>query len=383
MAADVLDWWRHLHRHPELSYHEEETARFVAERLALFGDLEIERPTPFSVVARLRGARPGRCLAIRADLDALPVSEETGLPFASQRPGIMHACGHDGHTAILLGAARVLTRQRQMLSGEVRFVFQHAEEVSPGGAQELVDLGVLEGADYVIGLHLWLSLPAGKIGIAAGPLTAAPDSFRARIVGRGGHAAQPHLNVDPIPVAAEAILALQQIASRRVDPRQPIVVSVTEIHAGTADNVTPDEVTLAGTVRTYSPQLQAEAQRLIAGILQGIAQAHGASSALEYVRGYRPVVNDPWLATRLHDVFVELLGEGSVQVAEPSMVGEDFSAYQQVVPGCFFWLGARNEAKGIVYPHHHPRFTVDEDVLPLGVAALAAAALRLLGETRR
>ncbi len=374
---DVVAYRRYLHAHPETSFHERETARFVFGELASFG-LEPEHPTPTSVVARVKGASPGRCLAIRADMDALPITEETGLPFASQNPGAMHACGHDGHTAMLLGAAKVLSAMRADLPGEVRLLFQHAEELYPGGAQELCDAGVLDGVDMVIGTHLWLPLSSGRIGISAGPLTAAPDSFSIEIAGRGGHAAQPHLTLDPVPLAAQLILALQQLVSREVDPLRPAVLSVTQVHAGTADNVIPDRVALGGTVRTFDEDVRQLLERRIPEVAQGLCAAFGATCTCRYQRGYRPIRNDAAVTDGLARTLRAVLGEEVVEPAVPSMVGEDFSAYQERVPGCFFWLGSRNEAKGIVYPHHHARFTIDEDVLETGVAAFVAAALHLL-----
>ena len=377
-ASQVVAWRRHLHRHPELSFQEVDTAQFVAEILGTLEGVEVSRPTPTSVLGRLRGDLPGPCLGLRADMDALPVTEETGLPFASERPGVMHACGHDGHTAMLLGAAKLLAEMRHLLHGEVRFIFQHAEELSPGGAQELVGLHLLDDVDFFVGQHLWAPLEAGKVGIAAGPVTAAPDSLTITVTGRGGHAAQPHLTIDPIPVVAEIVLALQQIVSRNIDPLRPVVLSVTQIHAGTADNVLPNEATIVGTVRTQDVSVQKLVAELMERTVQGIAHAHGADARVDYEKGYLPVVNDPATTQRVRTAVANLLGENAVTQTEPSMVGEDFSAYQQVAPGCFFWLGSRNEANGIVFPHHHPRFDIEEGALPLGAAALAAIALEFL-----
>jgi amidohydrolase len=292
----------------------------------------------------------------------------------------MHACGHDGHSAMLLAAATILARRRHELRGEVRFIFQHAEELAPGGAQELVDQGVLAGVDFVLGQHLWLPLEAGRLGLKAGPLTAAVDTFDAAVVGRGGHAAQPHLTVDPVVLAAQVVLAWQTIVSRERDPLSPLVLSVTRVEGGTADNVLPDEVRLVGTVRSSEPQLRARVLGRLEEILAALTVAAGGSYRLAVTRGYAPVVNDADLAGRLAPILREVLGEDYVVPATPSMVGEDFSAYAQAAPSCFWFLGARSEAKGITFPHHHARFTVDEDVLPLGAAALAGAALGLMRE---
>ncbi len=381
LREELLRWRRHLHRHPELSFHEERTAAYIAGELSGIQGIAVSHPTATSVVGRLEGALPGGTVALRADIDALPIVEETDLPFASAHPGAMHACGHDGHAAMLLAAATLLARRRSELRGQVVFIFQHAEELAPGGAQELVDKGVLAGVDVVLGQHLWLPLDAGYLGLAPGPVTAAVDTFEATVVGRGGHAAQPHLTVDAVVLASQVVLAWQTIVSRAADPLQPLVLSVTRIEGGQADNVLPDEVRLVGTVRSYDPALRELVLRRMEEILRGLADAAGGSYRLRLTRGYAPVVNDGDLAERLRPILAEVLGDGPLVPATPSMVGEDFSAYGQAAPSCFWFLGARSEAKGITFPHHHARFTIDEDILPLGAAALAGAALGLLRET--
>ncbi len=376
----VIEWRRDLHRHPELSFHEERTAAFVAEKLEGFGGLEISRPTPTSVMARLHGAAgPGAVLAIRADMDALPVQERNTHDFVSTRPGVMHACGHDGHTAMLLGAARVLTSRRAQLTGEVRFLFQHAEELFPGGAQQMVDAGVLEGVDVVIGAHLWSPLEFGKVGVKSGPFMAAPDTFLVRVRGSGGHAALPHQTVDAVAVAAQVVTNLQHVVARNVDPLEPAVLSVTRIAGGTTNNVIPGEVELEGTVRTFDPELRERMPELMRRVIGGITSAHGASFEMEYEMGYRPVVNDDAASELLRRAVVAALGEDALVEADPVMGGEDFSAYQQAVPGAFFFIGARNEQAGIVHPHHHDRFDVDERALDHGTRIFVAAALDVLG----
>lgn len=246
MVRDAVAWRRHLHRHPELSFQERETARFVRETLASFGGLEIHTPTPTSVVARLRGAHPGPTLALRADLDALPIHEASGEEFASEHAGVMHACGHDGHTAIVMATARVLAGRRSELAGEIRFVFQHAEELPPGGGSALVSAGVVDGVDAVVGCHLLSTLELGRVGVLDGYCTSAADSFAVKINGRGGHAAFPHETVDPVLTAAQAITSLQQVVSRNSPPLESVVVSVTRIAGGTADNVIPNQVEFRG-----------------------------------------------------------------------------------------------------------------------------------------
>ena len=375
---DVIAWRRYLHQHPELSFHEERTAQFIAETLASFGGLEITRPTPTSVLARLIGTRPGPVLAIRADIDALPIEERNTHDFVSMDPGVMHACGHDGHTAMLLGAVKVLVQQRTSLAGEVRFVFQHAEELFPGGAEELVRVGVMDGVDVVIGAHLWTPLSVGKVGVKAGPLMAAPDVVRITITGSGGHAALPHQTVDPIAVAAQVIINLQHIVARNVDPLQPAVVSITRITGGTTHNVIPGAVELLGTVRTFDETLRTEMPRLIERIVAGVTSAHGATYTLAYERGYRPVINDERASELLRRAVVSSLGEDFLSEAASTMGGEDFSAYQQRAAGAFFFIGARCEERGIVQPHHHECFDIDERALEYGTRIFVAAALDFL-----
>ena len=379
VRVDVIGWRRHLHRHPERSFHEERTAQFVEDTLASFGGLEITRPTPTSVLARLTGARSGPVLAIRADIDALPIEERNTHDFVSTHPGVMHACGHDGHTAMLLGAARVLASQRDALAGEVRFIFQHAEELHPGGAEELVRAGVMDGVDMVIGAHLWTPLAVGKVGVKAGALMAAPDTVRITITGSGGHAALPHQTVDSVAVAAQVIVNLQHIVARNVDPLQPSVVSITRIAGGTTYNVIPGEVEMEGTVRTFDETLRTQMPQLIERIVAGISAAHGARYTLSYERGYRPVVNDARATELLRRAVVHALGEEFLTEAIPTMGGEDFSAYQQRAPGAFFFIGARCEERGIVQPHHHDCFDIDERALDHGTRIFVAAALDFLG----
>jgi amidohydrolase len=283
----------------------------------------------------------------------------------------MHAYGHDGHTAALLAVARTLVDRRAELAGEVRFLFQHAEELPPGGATELVAAGVLDGVDAVIGAHLMSTLEVGKIGVLDGPCTAAADTFSATITGRGGHGASPHETVDPVATAAQAITNLQHIVSRNTPPLDNVVVSVTRIRGGTADNIIPEAVEFGGTVRTYRRELRDQTRDAIERILSGIASAHNASYQLHYTVGYDPVVNDPVIAALVRDA----AGADRLVDFEPLMAGEDFSAYLRVAPGCFFFVGAGHDG---AFPHHHPRFTIDERALPVAIETLTRAALRFL-----
>jgi amidohydrolase len=378
IMSEVVGWRRHLHRNPEVSYQEDETSRFVYETLDTFGNLELSRPTKTSVMARLVGAPGGRTLAIRADMDALPIQEENDFEFASRNPGAMHACGHDGHTAMLLGTAKVLSGMRDRIRGEVRFLFQHAEELSPGGAEEMVEAGAMDGVDVVIGAHLWSQLPVGKIGVTYGPMMAAPDIFEVTIQGKGGHAAMPHQVVDSIAVGAQVVTNLQHVVSRETDPIDDVVVSVSKFSGGTTHNVIPGTVEMVGTIRTLDPEVREKVPELMERVIKGVTQAHGASYEFRYKPGYRPVINDEEVTREIEETVKDVFGEDSLEIMPPNMGGEDFSAYLQRAPGTFFLVGAGNEVKGIVHPHHHPRFTIDEDSLGYGVKMFVNVAFRLL-----
>ena len=375
----VVAWRRQLHQEPELSFHEVRTSQFVADTLAGFGGLEVSRPTPTSVVARLVGRAGGPVLAMRADMDALPIHEANEHSFISRSPGVMHACGHDGHTAMLLGAAQVLAARRAELRGEVRFIFQHAEEIPPGGAVELVKAGVMDGVGLVIGAHLWLPLAFGHVSVKSGPLMASPDNFRISIEGAGGHAAMPQVTVDSIAIAAQVVTNLQHVVSRAVDPLASAVVSVTRIAGGTAYNVIPGTVELEGTVRTFDPELRERVPQLMERVIAGVTAAHGARYRFELLRGYHPVVNADEATNLLRRAVTRALGPDVLTEAVPTMGGEDFSAYQQKVPGAFFFIGARNEERGIIHPHHHECFDLDERALDYGTRIFVAAAEEYLG----
>ncbi|WP_027481811.1 M20 family metallopeptidase [Deinococcus pimensis] len=376
--AQVVAWRRHLHQHPELSFQEHETSAYVEAQLRAMPGLTVTRPTPLSVLAVLRGgAGEGRTLMLRADMDALPIHEEADVEFASSVPGVMHACGHDGHTAMLLGVAKLLADRAGELTGEVRFVFQHAEELFPGGAQEVVDAGVMEGVDVVVGAHLFSTLPVGKVAVRAGPTMAAPDTFEIVVRGRGGHAAHPDQTVDPVATGAQIVTNLQHLVARVRDPLEPLVVSVTQFHAGTADNVIPETATLGGTVRSFDPELRARVPELMERVVRGVCDAHGATYELRYQMGYRAVHNDPEVTAVMREVVTDVLGADALTEGRPTMGGEDFSAYQTKAPGTFYFVGAGNEALGITAPHHHPKFMVDERALDLGVRVMVEAAERL------
>lgn len=375
----VKEWRRYLHQNPELSFQEEKTSQFVYEQLVSFGGLKVTRPTKTSVVASLIGSQPGKVLGLRADMDALPIHEENEVEYASENPGVMHACGHDGHTAMLLGAAKILTGMKGEIKGEIRFIFQHAEELPPGGAQELVDAGVVDDVDYIVGIHLMSLLPKGKVGIVYGPVTANSDMFDLKIIGKGGHSSQPENSIDPVLMAAQFITNIQQIVSRSLNPKEQLVISTTTLQAGSAKNVIPESVQIGGSVRSFSPEVREQAVSLIERIAKGVTKAHGGTYEFNYQYGYSTVFNDKALTKIVEECVAEALGEEFVEYGEGAMGGEDFSAYLQKAPGCFIPVGAGNVEKGIVYPHHHPRFNIDEDALEYGVRIFVQAAKKILG----
>jgi amidohydrolase len=379
LEPQVVEWRRHLHRHPEPSFEERATAAFVAETLGSFAGLEIERPTENSVIARLSTGRPGPTVALRADIDALPITEESGVDFASENAGAMHACGHDGHTAMLLGAARTLSENAgELPGGELRFIFQHAEELAPGGARELVAAGVLDGVDLIYGCHLWTPLELGKVAVRPGPFMAASDFFRLTISGRGGHAGLPHDAVDSIAIAAQVVTNLQHVVSRRTDPLRSAVLTIGSFHAGDAPNVIPGRAELAGTARSFDPAVRESIPKLIEEIAGGVARAHGADCELDYQFGYRAVVNDENVAELVRSV----VPDGALTELDPIMGGDDFSAYLAEVPGCYAFIGAGSAEAGATYMHHHPRFRIDERALATGVRLHVGVAVRALEGSR-
>ncbi|MFC7395475.1 M20 metallopeptidase family protein [Scopulibacillus cellulosilyticus] len=375
---DVIKWRRHFHQNPELSFKEEKTSQFIYDTLQTFENLVITRPTKTSVVARLIGSQPGKVLALRADIDALPIHEETDLPFASKNPGVMHACGHDGHTAMLLGAVKIFTQLKEQIKGELRFIFQHAEEDPPGGAVEMVKAGVMEGVDMVTGIHVASQIPVGKFGVAYGTLTSATDKFYITINGKGGHSSQPENTVDPVVIAAQIITNLQQIVSRNISASEKAVVSITQFKAGDAYNIIPDSVVLGGSTRTFNPDVRKLIPERMESIVKGIAEGNGASYHLDYMFGYNPVINDEAVTKVMENTIRERWGDDAVEFIPPLMGGEDFSAFADKAPGCFIHMGAGNEEKHPIHPHHHPKFAIDEDALMMGVELFIYSSFKLL-----
>ena len=375
----VIAWRRHLHQNPEVSYHEEKTSQFIYDTLQSFGNLEVTRPTKTSVMARLVGKEIGKVVAIRADIDALPIQEENTFEYISQNPGVMHACGHDAHAAMVLGVAKIFSGLQPQLKGEIRFIFQHAEEkFPPGGAEELVAAGVMDGVDVIIGGHIWAPLEMGKVGLAFGSMMAAPDTFYITIKGKGGHGAMPHQTIDAITIGAEVVVSLQHIVSRNIDPLDNVVISVGRFVGGTQENIIPGTVQIDGTFRTLDPKLRKEVPLLLERVVKGVTSAHGADYELKLLLGYRPVINDDNVVRVLEETVREVLGEEAVEFIRPTMSAEDFSAYMQKAPGAFFFLGGGNQEKGYVYPQHHPRFIIDEDALLNGMKIFLHATIKLL-----
>lgn len=382
LAADATALRRELHMHPELGFHEFNTSRIVAARLRALG-LEVQTGIAGTgVIGLLRGARPGRCVLLRADMDALPIEEENDVPYRSRVAGVMHACGHDGHTAGLLMVARLLAERRDQLAGIVKFCFQPCEESPPGGAKPMIEAGVLEEphVDACFGLHLWQSLPVGTIGVVPGPAMANSDRFRIVVRGRGGHAAQPHLTVDSVAVASQIVVALQSVVARNVSPLKPAVVTVGSLHAGTTFNVIADTAELKGTLRSFDPETRRLLPARVEAVARAVAEAMEATVDWEFLEGYPACVNDPAMATLVKTVAADLIGPEHVVEPEPTMGGEDFAYFLQQRPGCFWFVGSRNEARGLTFGHHHPRFDIDEAALPIAIESLTAVALRYLSE---
>ena len=377
IEPEIIRTRRTLHQHPELSYHEESTSRFVAEKLEAMGVSVKKGVGGTGVLGVLKGARPGRVIGLRADMDALPVQEMSDVEFRSLNDGVMHACGHDTHMAMLLGAARILSDNRKDLCGTIKFFFQPAEEHGGrGGALPMIEAGVMKDpkVDYVFGLHISDNEKSGEIGVREGSLMAAPDTFKVRIVGKGGHGSAPQETIDPVYIAAHVILALQGISARMINPVRPFVISVGAIHSGTKENIIPDEAMLEGTIRTLDEGTRKRAKRKVEEVAKGVCKTFGATAEVEFEQGAYPVtVNDPRTTREVVKLLKSIPGL-KVKEIEPVLGGEDFSRFLQKAPGTYFFLGTNNAAKGCVYPNHSSRFKVDEDVLKLGAASLAKLA---------
>ncbi|PMB20802.1 peptidase M20 [Fischerella thermalis CCMEE 5319] len=389
LEPQLVEWRRRLHQKPELGFQEKLTAEFVSGKLQEWG---IEHQTGIAetgIVAIIRGEKQpeasnpkSKVLAIRADMDALPILEQNEVPYRSQHDGIMHACGHDGHTAIALGTAYYLQQHRQDFAGTVKMLFQPAEE-GPGGAKPMIDAGVLKNPDVdaIIGLHLWNNLPLGTVGVRAGALMAAVETFDCTIFGKGGHGAMPHQTVDSVVVAAQIVNALQTIVARNVNPIDSAVVTVGELHAGTKCNVIADTARMSGTVRYFNPAFRGYFAQRIEQIIAGICQSFGANYDFQYSELYSATINDAGMAELVRSVAEEVVETPMGIVPEcQTMGGEDMSYFLQEVPGCYFFLGSANPEKNLAYPHHHPRFDFDETALAMGVEMFVRCVERFLNQ---
>ncbi len=377
----IVELRRSLHQRPELGFQEKLTAQLISDRLSEW-KIDYQRGiAQTGVVATIEGKNPNsKVLAIRADMDALPIQEENKVSYRSQHDGIMHACGHDGHTAIALGTAKYLAEHARDFQGTVKIIFQPAEE-GPGGAKPMVEAGVLKNPDVdaIIGLHLWNNLPLGTVGVRAGALMAAVECFRCTIFGKGGHGAMPDRTIDSVVVSAQIVNALQTIVSRNINPIDSAVVTVGELHAGSALNVIADTARMSGTVRYFNPDLKDIIGKRVEEIIAGICQTHGAKYDLNYWHLYPPLINDSEIARLVRSVAEDIVETPQGVVPEcQTMGGEDMSFFLQEVPGCYFFLGSANRDLGLSYSHHHPRFDFDETALGMGVEMFVRCVEKIL-----
>jgi carboxypeptidase Ss1 len=376
--SEIIRIRRHIHANPELTYKEFETAKLVAERLRSLG-IEVKTGVGGTgVVGLLKGNEDGNVVGLRADMDALPVLEDVDAPFKSKNEGAMHACGHDTHIAMLLGAAMLLTKNRNELHGAVKFLFQPAEEHGGrGGAKPMIEAGAMKHpkVDFVFALHIDGDTPSKVFWLREGSMMAAPDAFKIMIKGRGGHGSEPHKTIDPIFVSAQVIMALQGVASRMIDQTEPFVVSVCSIHSGSKDNIIPDDAMLEGTIRTLNEQVRVQAKRYVRNVTRSVCRGFRADCEIEFMKDAYPVtVNDSEVAKRVFSILRTIKGTRTIE-KKPVLYGEDFSRFLQEAPGVFYFLGTRNPKKGCIYPNHSSKFKVDEDVLKYGSVSLAKLAL--------
>ncbi|HID3222613.1 TPA: amidohydrolase [Enterobacter cloacae] len=378
---EVIRWRRHIHANPDLSFQEKPTADFIARELANLPALTISRPLENSVVAVLQGEKPGPMWALRADIDALPLQEESGEAFSSTKPGVMHACGHDAHTAMLMGAAKVLCHLRSQLCGSIKFIFQPAEEVPPGGARELVEKGVVDDVEKIFGLHVFPTSPTGNITLKEGVYVASSDNFDITIFGRGGHGSMPQFCIDPVVIGAEVVTALQNVVARNLDPINAPVLTIATFQAGDSYNVIPDSARLAGTVRTHNQQVREQVPQLVQRIVEGVVSAHGARCEIRWQKGYAVGNNHADTNAIAKAAIAAHFEEGTLQLADRALFGsEDFSSYQEKVPGTFLFIGCGNEEKGAVWNVHNPHFRIDEAALAVGVKTHVALVSPLFEE---
>lgn len=372
---------QHIHAHPELSFEEHATSAFVASELDKLG-ISYQKMANTGLVALVKGAQSSdKVIALRADMDALPIVEANEVPYKSTNPGVMHACGHDVHTSSLLSVASILTDLKAEFGGTVKLIFQPAEEKLPGGASIMIKEGVLENPkpQGIVGQHVMPLIESGKVGFRSGKYMASTDELYVTVKGKGGHGAMPHLNIDPVLITAHIIVALQQVVSRNADPKTPSVLSFGKVNANGATNVIPNEVKMEGTFRTMDEQWRAEAHQRMKKMAEGIAESMGGSCEFRIEGGYPFLINEPELTARARQAAEEYLGAENVVDLDIWMAAEDFAYYSQVTNGCFYRLGTRNEAKGITSSVHTPTFDIDESALAIGPGLMAYIALKELG----
>ena len=374
---EMVDIRRHLHQHPELSFEETETASYIQSYYDAL-QLPYEKNVGGNgIVATLKGGKPGKTVALRADFDALPIQEENDVPYKSKNDGVMHACGHDGHTATLLVLAKVLTRHQDDLPGTIVFVHQHAEEQPPGGARPLVESGALDHVDAVFGNHLWATTDLGHIETREGAFMAGTDRFEITIKGKGGHGAYPHETKDAIVIGTEVVSKLQTIISRGIDPLKTAVITVGQFNAGKSFNVIADEAEIIGTVRYLDKDIQQQVKEQMKQAAEGVCQASGASVDFRYFEGYPPVMNHPSETKMVFEAANKVAEVQEAVDCAPQMGGEDFAFYLEHKPGAFFFTGAKKE--GHAYPHHHPKFDIDEASMPIAAKMLFGAYMEYQG----
>lgn len=373
----LIDMRRHFHEHPELSFEEYKTADRIEEELRKMG-LEPKRIGKTGIIADIKGSGPGKMVAVRADIDALPVREENTFDFVSKNEGVMHACGHDSHIAMALGVAKLLKKKSGEFKGTVRMLFQHAEESPPGGAVDLIKAGALKGVDYVIGQHAISRFPTGTVAVYRGPMMANADEVKIKIRGKGGHGSAPQEAIDALSIACQYVVQAQTIVSRRISPMKPAVITFGTMHSGYRYNIIAPYADLAATIRTFDAETQETVKTELERMLKGMAESTGCSYDFEYIKGYPALINDGSVSDVFEEVAKEVLGPESVLHPEPDMGGEDFAYYVKEVPGAYYFLGVGNEKKGITSPQHSPTYTVDEDALKYGTEILMKSALRLL-----
>lgn len=376
--AQIIEWRHWLHQHPELSFHEYETSAYIENVLKSMDNIEIIRPTKTSVLGIIKGKNPGPVIGLRADMDALPIQEETDVPFQSQNPGVMHACGHDTHVAMLLGAAKVLSQITDQLCGTVKLIFQHAEETTPGGAKAIIETGCLDDVDMFYGSHIMVPFPLGQVLTLAGPAMAAQNSFHLTIQGRGSHGSMPEASIDPITVGADIIMNLNQIVSRNIGPFENVVISFGKFASGDVFNVIPDKAYLEGTVRTNTPDTRTYVEERIKTVIDCICKAYGAEYELEYVHGYPAVSNDETCTEIAKRAALSIFEEGVWGEGHRSMGSEDFSYYTEKAPSTFVILGGGNADNDCPYVNHHPKFKVDERAFINGTKMYVAFALEAM-----